>query len=124
MMLFSILVSFFSLLLIAGFNSYADDRASPVIQMDAISQNDLRITPSQRHQSAPANVPSRSTIAETYQFKFKPQRFDGADPFLGAVLVDFAVEYFFSLQILYFAEQLIALPVASTGARAPPFSTR
>ncbi|GAA0601198.1 hypothetical protein [Paenochrobactrum glaciei] len=124
MVLFSILVSFLTLFLIAQFNASSDEKNQAIIQLNAISQTDLRITPTGRHQSAPANLPSRSSVAELYQHKFKPQRFDNVDPFLGAVLFDFAAEYFTGLQIIYFAENLIALPVASTGARAPPFFTR
>ncbi|MBB6259767.1 hypothetical protein FHS77_000275 [Paenochrobactrum gallinarii] len=123
-MLFSILVSFLTLFLIAQFNASSDVQSQTILQLDAISQTDLRITANGRHQSAPANLPSRSSVAELYQNKFKPQRFDHADPFLGAVLHDFAADYFSGLQIIYFTEKLIALPVASTGARAPPFFAR
>ncbi|MFK4823452.1 hypothetical protein ACI0FM_01420 [Paenochrobactrum sp. BZR 588] len=124
MVLSSILVALMSLFLIGSFTTANDDKTYQIIQMDAISQTDLRITPSGRHQTTPANLPSRTSVAELYQHKFKPQRFDNADPFLGAVLLDFAAEYYTGLQVIYFAENLIALPVASTGARAPPFSTR
>lgn len=122
MMLSSILVAFLMLFLVTGFASLPADKTYSVIQPDAISQTDLRITPNGRHQSTPANIPSRSTIAELYQHKFKPQRFDNTHPFLGAILLDFAGPYYTSLQTIYFVEQLIALPIASAGARAPPFS--
>lgn len=122
MALSSILVSLFSLLWISGFTGFSETNHSPAVQMNPISQTDLRIIPNQRNQSAPENLPSRSTVAELHQLKFKPHRFDGGDPFLNIVHIDLVTEHFNGLRVIYFVKKFIAQSIYSVGARAPPLS--
>jgi hypothetical protein len=121
MLLTSILVSFLTLCFLGSTSSFTDEKSYPTIQLNSVGFTDLRLQSNKRQQSAPTNLPVRSAIAEINHYKFKLQRADKTDSFLGASLVAMAALYIFEQPVIYFAERLIARPSVTDGARAPPF---